>query len=410
MNKNTKKKISTFRKITLLLIVFASSSFVFANVSFSGFAGGKADFSSDTPEKFSPELKIQSYFSGQLSISEDLLARAEFSVATDDLIENSVFKKTPAEFQIDELSIIFRRRLLDSANYLSAFVGTYEPIGSDIFLRRQFGIQPVASRLMESWLGLAGSVIYPLFGVGISDVLHFNAQPIALGTYIYINHELDNSYVFNTDFRFACVYRLFTFDLSAGVGVPLKQNNSYENILVVDTLYWRTGMNMLIGNNYTTSLFIQAGISSVPFKKHTSLQLSDFENAYILIEPRFRAKEFQVNITAFSLPQETVSSSLFINDTLGLNIDVFTDNLYIKNKVFVFGINSSLSFADKDYLDFGRITEFFKEDYTIAIAPYIATSFYNGEFHTSLKAVLSDMINNRWGTAFKLSVGYKSQL
>lgn len=403
MNKNIKK-------IAFITIIIATASFAFANVSFSGFAGGKADFTSDTPDKFNPDLRIQSYFSGQLNISEDIFARAEFSVATDDLIENSVFKKTPADFQIDELSIIFRRRLLDSSNYLSAFIGTYEPIGSDIFLRRQFGIQPIASRLMESWLGLAGSVIYPLFGVGFSDVIHFTVQPIALGTYIYVNHELDNSYVFNTDFRFACVYRLFTFDISAGLGVPLKQNNNDENILVVDTLYWRTGMNLLLGNTYTTSLFMQAGISSVPFKKHTSLQLSDFETAYILFEPRFRAKEFQVNITAYSLPQETVDSSLFINDTLGLNIDVFTDNLYIKNKVFIFGINSSLSFAGKDYLDFGRITEFFKEDYTIAIAPYFSTSFYNGEFHTSLKTVVSDMIKNEWGTAFKLSIGYKSQL
>ena len=85
---------------------------------------------------------------------------------------------TDSKFKIDEISVVFRSKGLNSTNYFSIFMGTYEPIGSDIFLRRQFGIQPIMSKITESWLGIAGSVIYPLFGMGIADVVHFSTQPL----------------------------------------------------------------------------------------------------------------------------------------------------------------------------------------------------------------------------------------
>lgn len=398
---------------TLFILSFltAFSSFSFAEVFFSGFAGAKTDFTSSEKDSFDPALYIQSFFAGQLNLSENVIAHAEFSLATDDVIENSIFKKAPADFKIDEISITFRRQLLDAANYLSFFCGTYEPIGSDIFLRRQFGIQPIASKLTESWLGLSGSVIYPMFGVGGSDIVHFNAQPLALGAYIYINHELDDCYVFNTDLRFAGVYRFFTFDLSAGIGLPLKRNEEQSAYIVIDTIYGRAGINMLIGNSYTSSLFVQAGISDVPFTKDDEEIKFDKDHAYILFEPRIRTKKFQLHFTLFSLPQDTVNQFIFINDTFGLNINLFSDNLYIKNKMFIFGINNALSFPEKTMKDLFKAPEdMFTDDYTILVAPYLATNFYNGEIHGMFQMKISDMIDGNFGSAFKLNIGYKTQI
>ena len=51
--------------------------------------------------------------------------------------------------EIDEFSIIKRGVLNDSSNYFSVFMGTYDPIGSDIFLQRYFGITPIASKIAD---------------------------------------------------------------------------------------------------------------------------------------------------------------------------------------------------------------------------------------------------------------------
>lgn len=403
-----------------LLSIF--SAYSFADVTFSGFAGAKADFGSSQTEKFDPALEMQSFFSGQFSLSENVIAHTEFSLQTEDLIDNSLFSRTPASFKIDELSIIFRRQLLDATNYLSAFAGTYEPIGSDIFLRRQFGIQPIASRLTESWLGLAGSVIYPTFGVGGSEVVHFNNQPLALGFYVYVNHELENCYSLNTDLRFAGVYRFFAFDIAGGVGMPLKQNDNDNAFIVIDTLYGRAGLNMLIGNSYTTSLFMQAGISEVPFSKTEDIAI-DIENTYILFEPRFRGKKCQVNVTLFSLPQETADGLKFINDTdldldgsflalhdtFGLNLDIFTDNLYVKNRSFEFGINAALTFPNKTIKDLCEDPLKLFDDYHVLVAPYLSTKFYNGEIRGMLQVRVTDFMDEQIGSAFTFNLGYKTQ-
>ncbi len=403
-----------------LLSIF--SAYSFADVTFSGFAGAKADFGSSQTEKFDPALEMQSFFSGQFSLSENVIAHTEFSLQTEDLIDNSLFSRTPASFKIDELSIIFRRQLLDATNYLSAFAGTYEPIGSDIFLRRQFGIQPIASRLTESWLGLAGSVIYPTFGVGGSEVVHFNNQPLALGFYVYVNHELENCYSLNTDLRFAGVYRFFAFDIAGGVGMPLKQNDNDNAFIVIDTLYGRAGLNMLIGNSYTTSLFMQAGISEVPFSKTEDIAI-DIENTYILFEPRFRGKKCQVNVTLFSLPQETADGLKFINDTdldldgsflalhdtFGLNLDIFTDNLYVKNRSFEFGINAALTFPNKTIKDLCEDPLKLFDDYHVLAAPYLSTKFYNGEIRGMLQVRVTDFMDEQIGSAFTFNLGYKTQ-
>lgn len=396
------------------IIIFAFILNFFGNllwgeIFFSGFAGGKIDFESNKESNdFDLQLHIQSFFSGQLNLSNNTILHAEFSLKTSDLIENSVFKKTPAEFQIDELSITYRKQLMSATNYLSFFIGTYEPIGSDIFLRRQFGIQPISSKITESWLGLAGSVIYPLFGVGGANIIHFDSIPIATGIYLYINHELDDCYVFNAAYRFACVYRFFTFDISAGVGAPLKSSNNEDAFVVIDKLYWRGGMNMLIGNAYTTSLFIQGGLSDIPFSKQNESFDFDAEKTYLLFEPRFRGQKCQVDITAFSLPKDTVEDFIFIDDTFGLNLNIYTDNLYLKNKMFLFGVNSSLSFPEKTFMDLNKPLDLF-DKYSINICPYLESKLFNGELHTMLQVSVTDIMNDNWYKALKLNIGYKTQ-
>lgn len=395
--------------ISILCCLLFSSVSLFAEITFSGYAGAKADLYSTDSDEFDPGLKIQSFFSGQLNFSQNIILNAEFSLATDDLIENSIFKEAPASFKIDELSLIFRKQFYSATSYLSAFMGTYEPIGSDIFLRRQFSIQPIASKITESWLGLSGSIIYPMFGAGGSEVIRFNSVPLATGIYVYVNHELEDSYVLNTDLRFAGNFRWFTFDVAAGLGMPMNTSSSDSAFIIVNTLYWKAGANLLIGNAKTTSLFIQAGFSEMSFKKKNNKWELNEDTAYFLFEPRLKTKRFQAHLTLFSMPQETVDNFIFIEDMCGANLNVFTDNLHFWNKPFTFGLNGAFSFKDKNLFDLIDEPDTMFDDYSINVAPYLMTQFYNGEVHFMTIVKVKDFIDSKPGSAFKFSLGYKTQ-
>ena len=255
------------KKIFLIAAVLSLTTGLFAQAAFSGYSGGKLNYASNpNTTEYDPDLSLQAFFQGQFNFSQNMWGHLEFSIDTQDFLGKELFHKTPAFFKIDELSLIFKSQTEASSNYFSTFMGTYDPIGSDIFLQRYFGIQPIASKITESWLGLAGSVLYPHFGMGIADVKRFMSAPIAIGGYAYINHEDNKYYVLNTDARFACVYRYFTFDFAGGVGFPLSHSNQGQEVIaVVEKVYWHAGTTMLIGNNFTNSIFLQAGIYNASF-------------------------------------------------------------------------------------------------------------------------------------------------
>ena len=99
---------------------------------------------------------------------------------------------------------------------------------------------------------------------------------------------------------------------------------------------------------------------------------------------------------------------IFIDNTLGANVEVFTDNLYIKNKMFIFGINGAITFSGKTFMDLQDAASLF-DKYAIVTAPYLATGFYNGELRTMMQVRLTDIIENKIYSAFTLNIGYKTQ-
>jgi hypothetical protein len=381
---------------------------------FSGYAGAKTDlgFSGSGSSSFDPQLLLQSFFAGQFNLTNDLIARAEFSLKTDDLIENSVFRKTPSEFQIDELSVIYRKQFSGFSNYLSGFMGTYEPIGSDIFLRRRFGIQPISSKITESWLGLSGSVLYPLFGIGVSDIVQFSSSPTAAGVYCYVNHENSDNYVINGDMRFACVYPYIYLDAAGGIGAPMKTDyNGEKVIMLIDTLYAHGGINLLLGNNFTPfSFYTQAGIYDIPLQRDMDSFTVDSDKVYLLFEPRFKMSTFLLRFTFFSLPPDTVEKLLFINDTLGFNILSYADSLYIGNTSFAFGINTTFSLPGESFLLFSNLDSFSADSLNVTLSPYISLQMSSGELHIMEQIRITDIAKNSYASAFKLNAGFRTQL
>ncbi len=382
---------------------------------FSGYTGIKADADfANASGAFDMQLKLQSFFAGQFNLANNLIARTEFSMRTGDIIDNTIFNKTPADFKIDELSLIYRKQFLDSVNFFSVFAGTYEPIGSDLLLRRQFGIEAISSKITESWLGLSGSIVCPLFGIGISDIVRFSETPIATGGYLYVNRENpDNNFVLNADARFACAYQYFILDAAAGINSPMKNKNGAgeDVLLLIDSLYAHAGITMLVGNNYTPcSFFTQAGVYDLPLKEGSDTFSFDIESIYLLAEFRIRASSYQAMLAAFSLSSDTVSELLFIRDTLGFNLTLCNPSVYIGAQRFEFGIHNTLSFKDKTYMDLQDFADLFASVPTITSSPYVAVKVGRGEFRTMLQVLISDLINDSPASAFECNFGYKMQL
>lgn len=384
---------------------------LYADSFFSGNAGGRLNYSPDVAaESYTPDLGLEVFFEGQFNFSNNVWSHLDFSIDTSTLLDQDFFTATDAKFKIDELSIISRAQIEDSANYLSAFMGTYDPVGSDIFFQRYFGMQPISSKITESWLGRSSSIIYPHFGIGISDILRLYNNPLAFGTYIYINNQDEKYYVLNFDLRFGCVYRYFSIDFAAGLGAPLTDKyNGEDAIVVIDKLYWHAGTTILIGNNFTQSLFIQAGIFNATFTKGDNNLISSPQDMYLLVEPRLKFKNSYMALTLYSLPQKTVDQLLFVNDTLGCNLNIYNDTLSFGSHQITLGTNFSLSFPDKNFLDLKDPLALFGDgNFNIDMTPYMSTSLLSGQLHMQFTVKFMEFYKSKWYNGITADIGYRT--
>lgn len=390
---------------------------------FTGYAGGLSQF--DTAEN-SLAMRFQAFFAGQFNFAPNIIGRLEFSIKTDDLIEENIFKSTSARFKLDELSVLHKKDFPSFSNYLSAFVGTYEPIGSDIFLRRHFGISSIASKVTESWLGLSGSIVCPLFGLGLSEVVQFTA-PVALGVYTYVNmdgyapmetdsfgvvKESEDLYAINFDLRAAWAFQYFTCDLAAGLCVPFEDDNrdtDEDALIVIKRLSMHCGLDMLLGNNSTNfALFIQTGFHRLTFSRN---DFDKGENIYLLFEPRIHAGASHFDLTFFNFPQDSADNFLLIDgDRLGCNFAVYTDAFYIGGKAFSLGghltastVNDAFSLIDDSDL-------YDNDDLHVTLSPFITTKVLAGDLRAMLRVRVTDFVHSAAEDAVRLYVCYKTQL
>ena len=397
------------RNLILCTVLLCAQSILSAASFFSGYAGGKLNLgSASESEDYSSSMKLQAFFQGQFNISRNIWGHLEFSLDTDNLFSESLFYKTNALFQLDELSLTSRQTLETITNYFSIYMGNYDSIGSDIFLRRQFGISPVGSKLSESWLGTAGSLLYPHFGMGIADVIKF-PEPLCAGAYLYFNNEDADCYVFNADARAAGVFRFFTFDVAGGIGVPLSTTKYSDVFVTVDKIYWHAGTTLLFGNNYTSAFFLQTGVYNAAFQANDEGMIFGSNGLYLLMEPRINGKKIKMHITFYSLPQKAVDELLFIHDTLGLNINIFSDNLSSESNSFNLGLHTSISFPGKSIMDMRDMGAYMGKNTNIFVTPYITANLFGGELNSMLSLNLMPIFKGEnLLKAMEINIGYKT--
>ncbi|MBP5251101.1 MAG: hypothetical protein J6Z17_01650 [Treponema sp.] len=414
---------------TLAAFIAGSTLFAFDMPFFSGYAGFLGDITHDrASEDFDPEFKAESFFSGQLDFGGDLLLRGEFYIATEDLVDANLFEDSDAPnafFRLEEISATYKLSTLKSSHYFSLFLGSFEPIGSDIFLQRQFGIQPIGPRFTESWHGLSGASVYPFFGTGVSYVYHpENSGSLALYAYINQQTEVEETRkVINTDLRISRLSPNITLDLSAGLAFPLenKDANGNDVVLLVQEVQLHAGFNLLLGNRYTTSLFAQGGFSEFVITTSSTVKKDgiSFSDIYFYLEPRFHLRKAQIHIAAFNIPRksaddmlylkEIVNADLNIKNMLGVNVCTVTDNLYIGNTNITFGIHSTLALTDADLEALKEDFKVLKDwNYEVFVTPFVSIPVLGGTLNGSITANVTN-ISKDIHSALMGTVGFKTQ-
>lgn len=385
---------------------------------FSGYAGILGNFTNNAEtKKFKPELNNKIFFAGQFDFNGKVFARSELSVNTDNIFKTGLFKDTQATYRINELSVTWHQTSSSSSHFISGFVGNYEPIGSDVFLRRQFGIQAITSAATESFNGLCNSAVYPFYGIGGSYVIHFE-NPVALGVYLYENESDEiNQKFFNSDLRFACGFSRLALDFSAGAAFPFESEiaeTGTDAIFVVRTLSLHAGLTMLWGNRNRTSLFLQAGFSGLSYNPQESKKVTiNSDDMYLFLEPRFVTQFFAFNFSLFNIPQNCIDDMIFLHDTLGANFSIYNDHFSVGGINFTLGLFATMSFPEKNFMDvvdlFKAPRDFLGWKKNLYITPFAAMPLLNGTLKGTVSVNALGIADKGFG-AVTASLGYKTQI
>ncbi|MCQ2586735.1 MAG: hypothetical protein MJ174_01375 [Treponema sp.] len=407
----------SLRKHVIAIFAF-TTIFSISNITAESFLTGNVGACLDyTAEKnlsneYDPNVNLNAYFEGQFNFSENFWGHLGMSISTDNFVASGLFQEIPSFFEIDELSLVYRSTYQNFSNYFGAFLGYFDPFGSDIFLQRYLGSTAISSKISTSWLG-RDATPYPQYGIGISDVAKLNAAPIAIGTYFYFNdREPTYSYFLNADLRIAGLYRYCTFDTSFGVG--FLKSGSGTSILSIDKVTLHGGATILIGNKYTQSLFLHTGIYNLIAETGSPITFTS-DDFYFFVEPRFVFNYLNLNTCFYYMPDDNTKDAMdFVYQNLGANIDIYTDSLAIGDKNCTIGFLTSIAFPGKKIDDlFTSFTTFIQstDDVDLYLTPYFSTTFLSGTFSTQLDVNLMGFFrpSTEWYEHIGFKAGYTIQ-
>ncbi len=421
-----------------LALIFSTTSLFAANF-FSGEAGICANFINETEtdsDEKKPALLCDGFVRGQISISNALSFRGEFSLQTDDLYNQGLTKETLALFQINEISASYTKSFGGATHTFNVFNGNFENIGSQLFIRRRLGIEDYSTPLMQTFLGLKGPYAYQLHGFGGGYSITPKFIPFSMGLVISKNTdttEIDNGDgsttkfdELNGDFRLAIALRYLTVDFLAGAGVPLKTNTKDENgndvFLQISKVYLHSGIDLLLGNKYSPlSLYALAGIDHVGIDTNGELDEIELKDLFVIAEQRFNLGEVKLYVSAFNIPKENLTHKntgfpkfFLIEDTLGANVRLFSDSCRTKNGEISVGVNATVTFEkeNKDYYA-DDLKDYYEnnmnEDMKFKLSPFTELNACGGKISAMLQLNLTDLEDKKPG-AIKFNLGYRREL
>lgn len=395
----------------LVLVLTGTVSRLFSAPSFSGEAGAATTFINKDANSIDPALMFNGYFSGQLTIKKSLILRGEFSLRTEDSYDSDIFSEVEGRFRLNELSGTYIKPFFGALHSFSLFLGYFESVGTGTYIARQLGVQNYASPLTDNYLGQNGAVVHPFHGIGGAYSLKFSTIPLSLGMIVSRNDDNDDEEdaQLNVDWRIAAAFKYLAMDCSFGIGAPLrtKNKNGEDVVLLIDTLYFHTGMDILLGNRDTLSLLFQSGFEYLPLKSSSKSKEIDAKDIYLLVEPRFSSKPLCLYYTLFSVPETMLSKMTFIDETMGVNISIFSNALRLFDTEFQLGINGTASFPGKNFKNIADSD--FAKDIQIKLSPFFGCDVLGGKLKAMLQINTTKIAENG-DNPIKLTFGYKKNL
>lgn len=360
-------------KILFFTAALSAAASLSAAPSFSGSIGGSAVANIGVPLDGADAdwtLPLCGYAAAQANLAEWAIFRGEVGVCAPDFNFDDVFSQTNAVIRLNELSFVFQRRAYTATNYLSAFLGSYEQIGSDAFLTRHFGIEPVNSRICKSYASLTYSPLRSTKEAGISYIVNFDKAPIATGGYFYFSKDKNDSWTMNLDARFAMVTNFATVDLLLGVGTPFQNSNkNTDAVLVIDTITLHGGITTRFGTKFGHELFIQFGFDDISVRGDGAGEISGDELS-IIMEPRIRLEKFRFAISAYSLNQKRLEELFYLNDPFGVALNFYKDDIEGKRGDITLGIFATFSVSGTDLYNFAKGKTTDNAIYNVYATPY----------------------------------------
>lgn len=398
-------KLFSYKKILAgILALFLSLSTIFAQTHFSGFSGVAGNIGA-TEEGDGVQFTADTFFAGQIDLFNTIMIRTGVTAHTENLISRYFFNTVPASFVFNELSATVRIHSCHITPYISFFAGEYDSIGSDLFLRRHFGILPFASRLTENLTGVSNINIYPFSSLGGSYVMKLKT-PQALGLYFYAG-DRNGQLRGNVDFRFAGVFPFVTIDFSAGIGFPIdiKEENGETIMSLNRRIEFHTGLSTLIGNTHTASLLLQFGFTKIIINPEEAQKVLSLSDLYFWVEPRFKAESMNFHFTMFSIPEYAIQDKFYLSGNLGANLAIFANNIYAGS--FLLTIGSHLTISTKNVV-LDKINDISSENMSFRVSPFIETPFLEGMLISRFS--IDCMQFEKMHTSIKVSLGYTAKL
>lgn len=401
-----------FKKAFVLASAIFGASLLHATPSFSGVAAGSIGIDGKIQLDNGDSdwnLPIALFGAFQADFTEWFTTHAEIEIRAKDFPLQDIFSGNEAVFKVHELSAIFSRRAITSTHYFSIYFGSYEALGTDTFLMRQFGIDQISSPLAKSVTNISGVPLYSSTGGGISYIARLDKAPVANGCYIYLNNQNDGKLALNLDYRLAVATDIFTMDFIAGLGSMVRDKGEHDDeyIIAIKTLTLHTGLNMFLGNKYTHGLLLQAGLNNLVLNGKNSLKIDDSDISFF-IEPRIRAKKLGVNVSAYALSQESVDDLLYLTDRLGAAATLYFDDIETKRFPILLGVHLIGSIADMGITDLFGGENLDGMKFNVFLTPYIEIPFSkNSNFETMLQIGMLDVASSSRALNFKVVAGYR---
>jgi hypothetical protein len=130
----------------------------------------------------------------------------------------------------------------------------------------------------------------------------------------------------------------------------------------------------------------------------------------LLFEPRFNIGNLNFDIALYNIPEENIVELQHIDDVLGINVNIYSENVKIKNNSFTIGVHTNVGLKNKTIFDAKEFLSIKSDDISINLTGYTKAKFLSGELQFMAKIKVLEIASGNPGNVFSCGVGYRTKI